>query len=127
MLLVDAKALRWVTPIACTSLWMVAGGCHSDRRPSQVHSKPAPKKIEERTPASRPAPRATNVTPAQVPRVSVAEARRASLAGKARLVCAYGSDGACNKMRFERALTLQELEAQATELAKDASIFFYCS
>jgi hypothetical protein len=62
----------------------------------------------------------------QVERISVADARAATSAGRALLVCAY-DDARCARVRLEGAITLSDLERRAASLPKSHEIIFYCA
>ena len=62
----------------------------------------------------------------QVERVGVADARGATSAGRALLVCAY-DDARCARVRLEGAITLSDLERRAASLPKSQEIIFYCA
>jgi hypothetical protein len=62
----------------------------------------------------------------QVERISVADARSATSAGRALLVCAY-DDVRCARVRLEGAIPLSELERRAVSLPKSQELIFYCA
>ncbi|HEV8675688.1 MAG TPA: ArsR family transcriptional regulator [Methylomirabilota bacterium] len=64
---------------------------------------------------------------ADVPRISVQEARRKAVAGEALLVCAYADEGKCAKLKLEGAISLAALQARQETLAKDRELIFYCA
>jgi hypothetical protein len=59
-------------------------------------------------------------------RISVEEARRASVSGEALLVCAYALEVKCERARLEGALTLQELRERQASLPDEMPLLFYC-
>ena len=63
---------------------------------------------------------------ADIPRISVAEARQKVQAHTALLVCAYDDDAKWQKMKLEGATPLPGLAARAATLPKNQEIIFYC-
>jgi hypothetical protein len=63
---------------------------------------------------------------AEVPRVSVEEARRETAGGRALLVCAYEDERKCQSMMLEGAVTMSEMQARLGGLPRDTEIIFYC-
>jgi hypothetical protein len=49
---------------------------------------------------------------ADIPRISVEEARRKVQAGQALLVCVYDDEEKCNKIKLEGAISLRALETR---------------
>jgi hypothetical protein len=47
--------------------------------------------------------------------------------GQALLVCAYGDEEKCKKMRLEGAISLSEFQLRFPSLAQDQEIIFYCA
>ena len=68
----------------------------------------------------------TGVEPAQVERVSVADARARVQAGSALLVCAY-DDSVYAKYALEGSMALGAFQAKLAELPLDQEIIFYCA
>jgi hypothetical protein len=77
----------------------------------------------ERTVADSPARRHTM---ADIARLSVEDARREAVAGRALLVCAYG-DERCREVALEGSIPLSALAARAGTLPRDQPIIFYCA
>ena len=63
---------------------------------------------------------------ANVPRVSVEDARRDVTAGLALLVFAY-DDERCRRVALEGSIPLSDLTARAATLSKDQPLIFYCA
>ena len=63
----------------------------------------------------------------EVPRISVEEARQKTLSAESLLVCAYKDDVKCNKIRFDRGISLQEFESTLSDVSNEKEIIFYCS
>ena len=64
---------------------------------------------------------------AEVRRISADEAHEKVRAGQALLVCAYDDDVKCSRMALEGAITLNELRARLSSLAKHQEIIFFCA
>jgi hypothetical protein len=64
-------------------------------------------------------------TMTDIARISVEDARREAVAGRAFLVCAYG-DERCRQVALEGSIPLSALAARAGTLPKDQPIIFYC-
>jgi len=64
---------------------------------------------------------------AEVPRISVEEARRQVAAGEALLICAYEDDAKCSRMKLEGSINLSDLQSRLPSLPKNQEIIFYCA
>ena len=64
---------------------------------------------------------------AEVPRISVEEARQKVQSGQAMLVCAYDDESKCGRIRLEGAITMSELRQMLPSLPKDREILLYCA
>ena len=64
---------------------------------------------------------------AEVPRISVEEARQKVQSGQALLVCAYDDESKCGRIRLEGAITMSELRQVLPSLPKDREIVLYCA
>jgi hypothetical protein len=62
---------------------------------------------------------------ADIARISVEDARRDAVAGRAVLVCAY-DDERCRQVALEGSIPLSALAARAATMPKDQPIIFYC-
>jgi hypothetical protein len=62
---------------------------------------------------------------ADIARISVEDARRDVVAGRALLVCAYG-DERCREVALDGSIPLSALAARAATLPKDQPLIFYC-
>jgi len=62
----------------------------------------------------------------EIERVSVTDARAATRAGGALLVCAY-DDAKCARIRLDGAITLRDLEQRVESLPKSQELVFYCA
>jgi hypothetical protein len=64
---------------------------------------------------------------ADVPRISVEEARRKAAAGQALLVCAYPDDVKCSRVKLEGSITLADLQARLRSVSRDQELIFFCA
>jgi len=69
---------------------------------------------------------AAAVAPADVERVSVAQARKRVQEGRALLVCAYEGDDKFAAMKLEGAISWSALQKRLPALDKKTEIIFYC-
>jgi len=67
------------------------------------------------------------VTPEQIERVSVAEARREVENGRALLVCAYEDESKCRQLRLENAITVHDLQRRVDSVPRNQTLIFYCA
>jgi hypothetical protein len=67
------------------------------------------------------------VTPEEVERVSVEEARREVEAGRALLVCAYEDESKCRQMPLENAIRLNDLQRRIDSVPRNQTLIFYCA
>lgn len=65
--------------------------------------------------------------PAEVPRISVQEARQNTLSGESLLVCAYEKDSQFNDIRLDRGISLKEFLSKLPDISKEKEIIFYCA
>ena len=72
-------------------------------------------------------PPAAQVDPADVLRITPAEARRRVQTGQALLVCAYEDDAKCQNLKLEGSMSMLELEKKLPSLTRDQEIVFYCA
>lgn len=77
--------------------------------------------------ASAGEPRAQAVSPAQVERVPVADARRLVQAGDALLVCAYDSDERYQQVALDGSISHAAFEQRLPSLPRDTEVIFYCA
>lgn len=64
---------------------------------------------------------------ANVPRISVQEARTKVTAGEALLVCAYEEAEKFEAMRLEGAISIREYRSRRPALPKAQELIFYCA
>ena len=62
-----------------------------------------------------------------IQRVSPEEIYPRVKSGASLLVCAYDSEGTCQSMQLEGAISLNEFTARVSQLPKDREIIFYCA
>jgi len=63
----------------------------------------------------------------QIPRISPEQAREETLAGRARLICAYGDTGKCQSILLEGAESWPEIRGRLSELRANQEIILYCA
>jgi hypothetical protein len=63
---------------------------------------------------------------AEIPRISVSEARSKVQANTALLVCAYEDEAKCSRMNLEGSIPLAKFARRAASLPKDQELIFYC-
>lgn len=64
---------------------------------------------------------------AEVPRISVEDARQRMQSGRARLACAYDDEAKCSALKLEGSITMRELRSMLPSLARDQAIVLYCA
>ena len=64
---------------------------------------------------------------ADIPRISVQDARESMQSGQATLVCAYEDDDKCRRMRLQNAISFNDFRRRLRILAKDQPIILYCA
>jgi hypothetical protein len=64
---------------------------------------------------------------AEVPRISVEEARQEVQSGQAVLVCAYDDESKCGRIRLEGAITMGDLRQMLPSLPNEREIILYCA
>ena len=67
------------------------------------------------------------VTPGDIERVGVDEARREVESGRALLVCAYDDEEKCRKLRLENAVSLHEVQRRVDSVPHNQTLIFYCA